>query len=132
MRTTTATTVILFISSSVWAAPLYRIQSQIFMNGKLLSVPSIITQTGETAEISQSIDQEPPEEMRLSVRPSEVSNEKMKDGVLMQFQIDITSGGQTFHAAPQITAKPGSEAVVTIGKNKENDEFTLKVLATRE
>ncbi len=129
---TIITTFVLLASSSVWATPMYRVQSQIFMNGKLLSKLSIITQAGTIAEISQSTDQDPSEKMRLSVLPSDVSNEKIKDGILMQFQVDLSSGLRTFHVEPQVIARPGSEALITVGSTVDHEEFTMKVIATRE
>ena len=102
------------------------------MNGKLLSKLSIITQAGTIAEISQSTDQDPSEKMRLSVLPSDVSNEKIKDGILMQFQVDLSSGLRTFHVEPQVIARPGSEALITVGSTVDHEEFTMKVIATRE
>lgn len=118
--------------SIVFAAPTkYRIESQLFINGKLISSPRMTTNKGLPAEVSQ-VSEDSKEKMNMKVIVSDLSNEKIKDGILMKFDIEYSRGDQTIRSSPEILAKSGSEAMVSVGKTQTQEEVTLKVIATRE
>lgn len=117
----------------VQAAPTtFKIQSELYIDGKLVASPRITTLAGEQASIEQSSDQNPLDRLKISVIPSNMSHEKMKDGIFMQFEVQVQSGEDKLQVSPQILAKSGSEAVITIGSTDDDHEIMMKVMATRE
>ncbi len=89
------------------------------------------TNKGLPAEVSQ-VSEDSKEKMNMKVIVSDLSNEKIKDGILMKFDIEYSRGDQTIRSSPEILAKSGSEAMVSVGKTQTQEEVTLKVIATRE
>lgn len=122
----------LFMTLAAFAAPTtYHIHSQVFIDGKLISSPRIVTLAGEAAEITQTGDNQT-DKFSLKVTPENISNNEIKDGILMKFDIEYTYGSRSIKSSPQVITKSGSEASVSIGKIQGKEEVLLKVTATRE
>jgi len=108
------------------------ISAKLFINGKLISSPKIITIAGETAEISQ-ISEEHQSIYRMKVLATNASDEKIKDGILMKFDIEANDGTSIIKSTPQVLTKIGSEATITVNGDQANQkELMLKVIATRQ
>lgn len=122
----------LFVAAAAHATPnTYRIDSQLFIDGKLISSPKIITNAGESAELTQ-VGNNPNDKLSFKVVPEDFNNDKIKDGILMKFNIEYIYGSRSVKSSPQIIAKSGSEASISIGKMQNKEEVLLKVIATRE
>ena len=126
--------VLTLLSATTWAAPTqYRINSQVYIDGKLVSSPKIITMANETAEIRQTTDNtEGASDIRVRVTPSEFQNDAIPDGILMKFEVEYKAGNRVVKSSPQIIARSGSEAEVTVGRTPGQDDLKLKVTATQE
>src|SRR5258707_908767 len=95
-------------STAVFAVPKhYRINSQLFIDGKLVSSPQVIANAGEPAEIMQ-VSENPHKEVKMKVVATSLSNENIRDGILLKFDVEYISGSRTVKSSPQILAKSGS------------------------
>lgn len=121
----------LITSTSLAVQHKYRIQSQILIDGKVVSTPNIITMENEKANIQQVIEN-PDQEIKLEVIASELNNDKIKNRILMNFDVHYVSGNKNIKSNPQVIAKSGSEAIVTIGGKENSPELQMKILAIRE
>ena len=106
----------------------YQITTKFFVDGKLVSSPRITTLPGEAAEVSQHSD-DSPDNIKIKVIATDLSNDKVKDGILMKFDIVYQNGARILKASPEILAASGSDADITIGDKK--GEIQLKVTAIR-
>lgn len=126
----------LLISATSFAAStptVYRINSQVFVDGTLVASPRIVTLANQAAEVKQASDDDnKPAMVRVKVVPSDAQHEKIKDGILMNFEVEYVAGSRKIKSSPQILAKPGSEAIISLGQAQGHEELLLKVTAHRE
>lgn len=104
----------------------YLVNSKIYINGKLISSNRIMTLEDLSSGISQTTEDS---KLQMNVVASEISNEKIEDGILLKYDIQYLSGKKTITSKPQIIAKAGAEATIEISAK---DKIELKVIATRE
>lgn len=109
----------------------YLIKSQLYINGKLISSPTISTLANEPAEITQ-VRENPHEELKFKVVASEKSTIDLKDGILMKLDLEYSAGTDLIKSSPQILTKAGSESTIFVGTGSGNEDILLKVTATRQ
>lgn len=109
----------------------YQIDSKIFVDGKLVSSPRVITNANEVAEISQ-VSENSKNELRMRVVASDMTNEHVKDGILMKFDVSYTINGRTIKSSPQILAKTGQPASIEVGDETGKPAMKIELTATRK
>ncbi len=107
----------------------YLVSSKIYINGELISSNRIATLENFSSGISETSEDPKRKFFQMKVVASEISNEKIKDGILLKYDIEYLSGKRTISSKPQIIAKAGTEATIEISGK---DKIELKVTATRE
>jgi hypothetical protein len=106
----------------------YDIQAQLFVEGKLVASPRLLTVPGEPAELSQMTDTSK-DKIRIRIIATDDSH-KIENGIALKFEIYYRKGKKIVESSPEITAKPGEQNTLDIGKaNHQNVE--LKVRAIR-
>jgi hypothetical protein len=109
----------------------YRIETRLFVDGKLISSPQIVTRENEAAEISET-NENPRNQVKIKVVASDVSDERVKDEVLMKFDVEYASDHRWVKSAPQVLAKPGSEATIRVADRQGDRDVQMKVIVTRQ
>ncbi len=123
--------VALISSIAIAATKHYRIETQILVDGQLVSSPKVITNGDKATEISQ-ISENPHKELRMKIIASDLTSDKVKDGILIKFDVEYVSGSKVVKASPQVLAKAGSEATIEIGNPESHQNLKMKIVATRE
>lgn len=123
-------TLSLFAATALAAPHQYKIETQIFIDGKIVSSPKVITLENKAAEMTQ-VSENPYKQLKMKVIASENSANKIKDGISMKFDIDYITEGKTIQSSPHILVQSGKEAIITVG-DKNGTRIELKVTATRE
>lgn len=121
--------VFFFSSFSFASVKHYRIQTQIFIDGNLVSAPQIITNGSDPTEVTQ-VSENPYQELKMKVIASDKAIETVKNGILMKFQLEYKSDSKIAKLSPEIFASPGLEA--TIETIEKNPAVFMKVIAPRE
>ena len=106
----------------------YQLDSKVFVNGKLISSPRLTTNANESAEITQHSDI-PISDLRMKVIASDMTNENVKNGILMKFDVSYLVNGRTIKSTPQILAKAGEPATIEVGD--KGSTMKIEVTATR-
>ena len=109
----------------------YHINAKIFIDGKLVASPHIVTLENEEAEINQ-VSENPHKEMKMRVIASDTGNEQVKDDILMKFHVQYLSDTRIVESNPQVLAKAGSEATIRIGDRQGDRDIQMKVVVSRE
>lgn len=119
------------IATAVCAAPqTYLIEGKFLIEGELISSPQIIAQEGESAEVE--VGSEDGEVMKMGVFASEASNEQIKDGILMKFNLAYKNDETKFKSSPQLLVKSGAESAIQILDESGKETMTFKVKAVRQ
>ena len=130
MKITFAIAVFLLSATAFSATKSFDVKAKVSLNGKLVSTPHLVTLPNELASISE-VDKNK-NEMKIELVASDYSNEKTKDGILMNFTVSyLKNGKQTIVARPKIVALPGETATISVGNRGDVDALELKVVATR-
>lgn len=108
----------------------FRIAAEIYVDGKLVSTPRVVTNADESAEIN-SVSENPHQELKLKVVASDDTT-KVRDGIRMKFDVEYFDGFKTVKSSPKIVAKPGSESTIYVGNSKLAQGVEMKFVATRE
>jgi len=108
----------------------YIIKTQILVDGKVVSQPQVVATENEAAEVSLVND--PQNEVKMRVVASDVADEKVKDEILMKFNVEYNSPTRMIKASPQVLMKQGSEATVRLANRQGDHDVQMKVIATRQ
>jgi hypothetical protein len=124
--------VVALFSFTTFATNRYKINAKIIVDGKEVSNPQLVVNEGEPAEVE--IDNSPgkKENVKFRVLATDVADEKVKNEILMKFNVEYKSATRDVRAAPQVLAKEGSEATVRIGNRTGMHDIKMKVVASRE
>lgn len=124
--------VAIFNSQFASAAPQhYQIESKIFVDGKLISSPRVISNSNEPAEITQN-SENPKSQLRMKVVASDLTNENVKNGILMKFDVSYFANGRTIKSSPQILAKAGELSSIEVGSDDGMPAMKIEVTASRK
>ena len=99
------------------------------LDSKVVASPRIVVQEGKVETLTQeSGDNKTFFEIVAS--EGEIQGNR---GILLKFKIGLikNDGSRTIISQPQILAKSGKEAHITVGQD-DKEEMTLKVIATRK
>ena len=120
----------LFISTSLWAStPGYDLKLELSLDGKVVASPRIVVQEGKVGTLTQESGDN---KIFFEIVASEGEIQGNR-GILLKLKIGLINndGSRTIISQPQILAKPGEEAHITVGQD-DKEEMTLKVIATRK
>ncbi len=131
MKLLTTLAGVLFLSSALAATEHYQIDSKIFVGGKLVSAPRLVTNPNEAAEIKQVSDDKK-ETLMIKVVASDVTNEHVSNGILMKFDVSYTANGKTINSSPQILANSGEPASIEVTALDGKPAMKLEVTANRK
>lgn len=111
----------------------YKIAAKIFIDGKYVSSPTIVTNGDEEAEISQGTD-DSVNRLTLTIKASDESNEVTTDGIRLKMTLHYQSASRTLVSAPDLVVQPGHEVTYhpSSNGNYPNPELKISVVATRE
>lgn len=122
----------LFLSSiAMSATKSFDLKMELSIDGKHVSSPHIISLPNQKASITQRDDNKK-EESFIEVTASDVTNDKIKNGIFMKFVVGYNKEGQRkIISQPEILAKAGEEAEITVGSDDATETLKLKVVANR-
>lgn len=118
---------LVFVASTSFAATrAFDIKAQLFIDGKNVSSPRIVTNANEKASISQTDENG---ETRITV----IATDDLKSGgILMKFTVSQGAPGHLkLISQPQILSRAGETAEIAVGENGQPEKMRLKVVATR-
>lgn len=104
--------------------------TQVYVDGALISSPKIISNSGETAKITQ-VSENPHRELSVKVVATEAPSSSA-NAILMKFDVSYVANGKTVKASPQIIARAGEPASIEVGPVAGKPEMKLTVTATRQ
>jgi hypothetical protein len=119
----------LFGSMAMASQTHYKLEANVFIDGKLVSSPQIVMKGPQEAEIRQ-IAKNPNSNLILRVVASDQSNDKIPDGIRLQMVVKYRTESGTVTSTPDIIATPGQE--FTIAPGDANSNMQIKLVATRE
>lgn len=107
----------------------YEIAMDVFVGGKKVSSPRVITNIGETASITQT-NGESGFGFEVQSQESTFNGESM---IHLKLQVDAidAQGAKTVLAKPEILTLEGQEAEVTVGGKDEDRDLRIVVKARR-
>ncbi|MGE0528098.1 MAG: hypothetical protein AB7G93_01540 [Bdellovibrionales bacterium] len=119
----------------LWALPVaaasnsfYLIEAKLFVDGQLISSPRISLLAGEPSEISTRS-----EDQTLMMRVvAEERAEDVSSHVFLKFDIEYTADGRRVRSSPQLLAKAGSQATISVGGADGREAFRMDVTATKQ
>ncbi len=120
-----------FFGFSAFANPqVYDLKMELFINGKHISSPRIITRGNETASISQKTDTE---ESFIDVIATEGEIDGNK-GILMNFVVGLIGkdGKRKILSNPRILTRENEKAEIKVGNNRDADAMSISVIAKRK
>ena len=119
----------LFLSSAFAGQPIYKIDLNLNLNGKLLSSPSMHVVSGEKAQIETK--SESGNGSFIEVTPEEIDGELKK--VHLKFVVGvIAKGKRRVLSTPEMIVSEGKEGTITVGDDDGPEHLTLTVLANRQ
>lgn len=121
---------LIMVSSSAFAAITgYDLKMDLSINGKHISSPRLIVNTGEMGTIIQKTDTE---ETFIQVVATESDVQNHKD-IMMKFTVGYigNNGERTIVSKPEILAKENEAALITV-REKTETELSLSVVAKRK
>ena len=120
----------LLLSTTVWASKgLYEIDMKLDITGKPETSMSIIVEEGQKGSVVSEDDVEKTF-FEVVAKEGEIQGNK---GILMNFKVGYLKkdGSRKIISTPQILAKAGEEALITVGQDGK-PEMNLKVIAKRK
>ncbi len=124
-------TVFLFALTAYAVPQQYQINVKFLIGGVLVSSPKMLVNAGEAAEIVQTLENSD-KKFKMKLVATDKSNDKLKNGILMNFDIEYTEGDRTVKTSPKILAKAGAESSIEVNNENYKDDILLKVIATRK
>jgi hypothetical protein len=119
----------LFASIAMASQTHYKLEANVFIDGKLVSSPQIVMKGPQEAEIRQTA-KNPNSNLILRVVASNQSNDNNPDGIRLQMVVKYRTESGTVTTTPDIVAMPGHE--FTIAPGDANSNMQIKFVATRE
>lgn len=125
----------MFLASTSIAAPTpppngYDLKMKLTMNGKIISLPHILTKAGEPATITQKTETQNNFIEVTAIDESILGN----DGIMMTFIVGTidNEGQRTVLFKPQVFAKENKKSEIMIEQGETKDMLSLTVVAKRK
>ena len=99
-----------------------KIDSELYIDGLLVSSPKVIASQGVPNEIEVK--------SKVDRTVLKVVATHQENGILLQLDIEYVKDGRRIKSSPRLLVKPNSEASISSGVNGE-ENLTLKVTANR-
>jgi hypothetical protein len=106
---------------------LFDMQATVFMDGRKISSPHIITRAGEAASITQTSD-EGRDYLKIEMLANDVTTPEVPDaiGLSYDFTYKYAAGGIDAHEKFQVLLKPKKEGMISfVGKDGHNYEMRI-------
>lgn len=108
---------------------IFTISTQIFVDGKLIAGPRIMTLAGEEASITQRLGRD--SQLNLAVIARDVSGPSESNRIGMNFEVHIQDGEEMIHSTPRLVVVPNEPARLSV-KPESGRELEIAVIATRQ
>ena len=117
-----------FLSLAAQAAKPAKIdvRAELLINGKVVTNPRIIALPGEPAELRQS-DRSGKTRTVFSVT-AQPADAKMEE-IRLDMDLEYAAGDRIIHSRPQVIAKAGDEALMTLEESTKSEKIQLRVRA---
>ena len=121
-------------SPSLFANPkfTYQIRTEVYIDGKLISSPTIITREGETASISQNAQNETENNLTVGMVATEQPTLSGKDGILLKLNVEYKNGIHSGRFNSEVLTASGKQATVKPNSGTSSEGVELKITATRQ
>lgn len=119
---------LLLLASASWAAKPTHIdvKAELLINGKVVAGPRVVATAGESAAIRVGDARGKNHTvMTVNARPADP---KM-DEILLDLDLEYTAGERVIRTRPQIYAKAGEEALMTLEESTKDEKIQLRVRA---
>ena len=123
--------IVMMVGAVAFAAPQnYKIDMEVFVDGKRVSKPSVTLQDGTDAQFTSKSPNG--EETFLEVTAKEGTITGV-DGILMEMQVGFKDrfGNKRVAAKPRLLSKDGGTAQVIINDKESGKDVIIKAVATR-
>lgn len=118
--------ILLLLNSTAWAeGSSILVKTEWLVNGKSIGKPELRVLPGEPRVISHGAGKKESMRMKVLARPAD---EKM-DEIFLDLDFRYQAGERTIHSTPQVIAKAGDEAFMTLEESTKGEKIQLKVMA---
>lgn len=124
------TTTIAAVSGVIEKKSVFHINSEMYLNGRLVSKPRLVTEGNSKASISQ-INDDGSGEFFFELVANDVSMPSLKDGIGINFNIRYHFGSTNHVSNPQVILKPNQPGSITVS-DESGQILELRIIATRE
>lgn len=108
----------------------FDIKSKIFIDGKLVSSPRVVTRANQLASIIIS-NKSVSEDLRMEVIARDAAMPGSKDAIGMNFDVQYKNGNEKMHSKPELLLLPNQEGRIRIS-SESGHVYEMYVLAVRE
>lgn len=119
---------LMFISmqAALAARPRIDVKTELLVNGKVVASPRIIAVSGESAEITQGA-RNSKDRMRMKILAKPTSEKT--DEIMVDMDLEYTVGDRRLHSTPQVFARAGQQATLTLEESTKEEKIQLKITA---
>lgn len=122
-------TVIAMTSGITGKESLFDITSRIFIDGKLVSSPRIISRTNQFASIFIS-NKSGTDSLRIGLLARDATAPGIKDAIAINFDFQYKNGEEKMHSKPEFVLAPNQEGSIKISSDS-NHSYEMQVVAKR-
>lgn len=108
----------------------YYVRSKIFVNGMLISSPSISVAENSEAWVESRAESDPERFLRLALVANDVTNERVSDGIELKLQLTYSEGVHETQVRPLVLLKEKRTAMIET-QTPEGDRIAIEVYVER-
>lgn len=108
---------------------LFKVNAEVFIDGKLVSSPKFVVGPNESAEMEVKSDN-PKTAFKMKILASDFSSEKIPDGIDLKMEVGYKTMHSHYSANPRAIVAPGRPGTVTIGSSN-SETLEIRILAER-
>lgn len=121
-------------STSLFANPkvTYQIRTELYVDGKMVASPTVVTPEGTSASISQASDDQEGDKFTVGMVATEQSTQTLKDGIHLKLNVEYKNGVHSGKFNSEVLTASGKQATIKTNKGAPNEGVEIKVTATRQ
>lgn len=100
------------------------VKTELLLNGKVIANPRFMATPGKEATITQTRGRD-----TVKIKVSAMPTDAKMDDLKLDFDLEVTAGDRTIRSQPQVFAKSGSEAVMTLEESTKEEKLQFRILA---
>lgn len=123
------TATIVLATGTIEKKSVFNVQSKLYVDGRLVSSPRIVTRANQKASIDFS-EQKNKEFLKMELIARDEPKTDHTNSIKINFDIVYKLGNENMHSKPRLVVLPGQMAIVKF-KTESGHIFELQVIAAR-